>query len=310
VLESTVSLQQARQTTRHKVALIASLARAIPPSDFLIATHTPTTPVTWLARRLPANRQAVPLWLYMDYPEMFAGRSVERWLLKNSLRWHRLALAISRAGVTEAGQQAPDKVVYTGLGISNRERFFPLPGKPFCAGGRCRLLYVGDERPRKGMADFLQAAALLEAQNCPTDVWIATKEPLQMPLPPRYRHLVRPDDHQLAALYRECDIFVSATWREGLGLPPLEAMASGAAVVMTDSVGSRDYARHGENCLLVPPRNPPALAQATARLANDPKLAARLIANGLESAQAFDYELATDRFDAVLQHLSGKGPNS
>jgi glycosyltransferase involved in cell wall biosynthesis len=59
---------------------------------------------------------------------------------------------------------------------------------------------------------------------------------------------------------------------EAEGLPKilLEATASARPIVATDVPGCRDVVRHGENGLLVPPHNPPALAAALVELLRDP----------------------------------------
>ena len=78
-------------------------------------------------------------------------------------------------------------------------------------------------------------------------------------------------------------------------------MACGAAVVMTDSRGVKEFAEDGNNCLVVPPRNPEALADAILLLLSKPDLADKLRKNGPITASRFDWERATDRFEAVLE---------
>ena len=90
---------------------------------------------------------------------------------------------------------------------------------------------------------------------------------------------------------------------EGFGLPPLEAMACGAPVVLTDSGGVRDYARHEDNCLLVPPRDPQALAAAMLRILTDPVLADCLRRAGPPTTARFTWEAAVDRFEAALRDV-------
>ncbi|MDX1931132.1 MAG: glycosyltransferase family 4 protein [Capsulimonadales bacterium] len=56
----------------------------------------------------------------------------------------------------------------------------------------------------------------------------------------------------------------------------LRAMARGKAVILTDTTGSRDYVRSGENGILVPPGDVDALRQEMVRLATDTDLRRRL----------------------------------
>jgi glycosyltransferase involved in cell wall biosynthesis/ribosomal protein S18 acetylase RimI-like enzyme len=72
------------------------------------------------------------------------------------------------------------------------------------------------------------------------------------------------------------DVFVLASWREGMPRSAIEAAAMGRALVLTDIRGCREVARNAREALLVPPRDPGALAQAIARLAADPALRRRL----------------------------------
>ncbi|MEI6188568.1 MAG: glycosyltransferase family 1 protein, partial [Alphaproteobacteria bacterium] len=67
------------------------------------------------------------------------------------------------------------------------------------------------------------------------------------------------DDETLCDLYNTCNLFVFPSLHEGFGLTVLEAMACGIPVVTT-KIGTEDYALHEENSLVVPPRNPEAMA--------------------------------------------------
>jgi len=80
----------------------------------------------------------------------------------------------------------------------------------------------------------------------------------------------------IAALWRDTAIAVLPSYREGLPKALLEAAASGRPMVATDVPGCREVVRHEETGLLVPPRDPKALADALARLAGDAALRQRL----------------------------------
>jgi glycosyltransferase involved in cell wall biosynthesis len=90
------------------------------------------------------------------------------------------------------------------------------------------------------------------------------------------------------------------TWEEPWGLVPLEAMAIGRPVIATGRGGSGEYLRDGENCLLHPPGDAAALADAVRRLAADPDLRARLRAGGLATAPR---HTEAEFNAAVVRHL-------
>src|SRR5207247_1664222 len=68
----------------------------------------------------------------------------------------------------------------------------------------------------------------------------------------------------------------------GLGMPPMEAMACGAALVTYDNGGCRDYARDGHTALVARRRDVADLAAQLEQVAPDPALRARLAAAGSE----------------------------
>lgn len=79
-------------------------------------------------------------------------------------------------------------------------------------------------------------------------------------------------------------------------MPPLEAMASGCAVVTTDCGGVSDFARHNENCLIVPPGDSAALAAAIDRLLDDGALREKLSAEAVRTAASWPRERMTSAF--------------
>jgi glycosyltransferase involved in cell wall biosynthesis len=67
-----------------------------------------------------------------------------------------------------------------------------------------------------------------------------------------------------------CDLFILPSLFEGMPNAIMEAMAAGKAVVATDVNGARELMVPGETGLIVPPRDPEALAEAITRLIDDP----------------------------------------
>ena len=79
----------------------------------------------------------------------------------------------------------------------------------------------------------------------------------------------------IRSLWRRCHIAVLPSHREGLPMSLLEAAACGRPLIATDAPGCREIAIDGQTGLLVPIENPPALADAIARLAASADLRSR-----------------------------------
>jgi glycosyltransferase involved in cell wall biosynthesis len=93
---------------------------------------------------------------------------------------------------------------------------------------------------------------------------------------------------------RNCSIYVLPSYHEGMPRSVLEALATGRPVITTDVPGCRETVAHGVNGLLVPPRNPSALADALTVLVNDPSLCERMGVASLALAQKkFDVNIVT-----------------
>jgi glycosyltransferase involved in cell wall biosynthesis len=105
--------------------------------------------------------------------------------------------------------------------------------------------------------------------------------------------------------FRALDVFVLPSLDEGFGIVFLEAMAMGVPVVGTRVVGSVDAVEDGVTGLLVPPRDPAALAEAVLRVLSDEELAARLVAAAYSRVREHcARELATARTEALYRELA------
>jgi len=171
-----------------------------------------------------------------------------------------------------------------------------------------RALYLGGFANRvKGGAELLAALARPECE--PLDIVLAG--PGEPPAEGRELLAARPrlswrgwlDDEAREAALCEAGIFVLPSTSEGLPMALLEAMAWGRAIVATAVGGVPDVLSDGEDALLVPPSDPPALAAALTRLAADADLRARLAAAARERARRLNAEEVTDRLDRIYRDL-------
>jgi glycosyltransferase involved in cell wall biosynthesis/ribosomal protein S18 acetylase RimI-like enzyme len=108
------------------------------------------------------------------------------------------------------------------------------------------------------------------------------------------------------------DVFVLASWREGVPRSAIEAAAMARPLVLTDIRGCREVGRHGREALLVPRRDPERLSMALLHLLRDRALRDQLGAAARVRAMArFDERKVVDtvvaRYKALLE-LKGLWP--
>ena len=185
-------------------------------------------------------------------------------------------------------------------------RTFPLQSggeRPW----RWRLLYVGRLDPVKGVATAVRALALLPA-IATLDIVGRGAEEFQHELSDVVEQLELTDRvrfgeatrEQLNARYRDADVVLfPSEWAEPFGIVPLEAMACGTPVVATGTGGSGEYLDDERNCLLFPPRDVAALANAVRRLADDTALRSVLVDQGRTSAAS----ITVDELALALEAL-------
>jgi glycosyltransferase involved in cell wall biosynthesis len=134
------------------------------------------------------------------------------------------------------------------------------------------ILYAGRMVEEKGIRELAEAARGL-------NLVVAGDGPLRH-LIPSALGLVPHDE--LERLYRRAAVVVIPSYREGLSVVCVEAMAFARPVVGTDIPGVAELVRDGETGLLVPPRDAAALRKALLELLADRELRRRLGAAGRE----------------------------
>lgn len=108
----------------------------------------------------------------------------------------------------------------------------------------------------------------------------------------------------MAALLRSVDVVVLPSYREGLPKGLIEAGACGLPLITTDVPGCREVVDDGVNGLLVPVRDPAALAAAIARLHGDRAMCQRLGASARSKVlREFDERVVISRTIDVYQEV-------
>jgi glycosyltransferase involved in cell wall biosynthesis len=184
------------------------------------------------------------------------------------------------------GLQPPETVVQEREGQRIRQDELRVGPDAFLVGN------VGRLAPQKGQRHLIEAMPLL-LERIPTAHAVIAGggdlEPFLRELAEELEvdervHVLGPRQ-DVPALMHALDVFAMPSIWEGFGLVLLEAMAAGKPIVASRTATIPEVVLDNETGLLVPAGDPPALAQALARLAEDRELARRLGEAGRERLQ-------------------------
>jgi glycosyltransferase involved in cell wall biosynthesis len=185
------------------------------------------------------------------------------------------------------------------------------------AGARAALLCVGNWVARKGILQVLDAVAELPAGLA--RLHLAGDDRADRRYAARVRRRLAREDlvgrvechgrlrrHEVAALYRDADVFVLPSLREPYGTVYGEAMAAGLPVVGWRAGNLPYLAAHEQEGMLIEPGNVAGLASALRSLAEDEELRTRLGTAGRRRAVAFPtWEQTAERFFTAVRAATG-----
>jgi len=112
-----------------------------------------------------------------------------------------------------------------------------------------------------------------------------------------------PED-DLVRLYNLCTVFVFPSWHEGFGLPALEAMSCGRAVIAAGTSSLPEVI--GRADALFDPYHTASIAAKLEQVLTDDAYRAELEAHGLRQARSFSWDLSAQRAIAAMEQAHGK----
>jgi glycosyltransferase involved in cell wall biosynthesis len=177
------------------------------------------------------------------------------------------------------------------------------------------LLYVGNLLPHKNIQRLLQAFACIAGQLPITFVIAGTKDHRYHPaleaevqalgLQNRVLFLDYVLTEELPCLYAGADVFVFPSLYEGFGLPPLEAMACGTPVIVSNVSSLPEVV--GDAALMVDPYDVEGMTKAMHRVLSDEGLSKEMRRKGLERAKLFSWEETARSILKVLDEVHNQG---
>jgi glycosyltransferase involved in cell wall biosynthesis len=232
-------------------------------------------------------------------------------------RWYGLrhaaivqALSDETAGELLSVGVTPERIVRIPNGV-DLSRFTPASPEERAA-ARAQLdlpargllfLFVGRFTASKGVGDLLSAwrCAAPAGAHLVLVGARAIDDPPETPGRPGV--IVRGWTGAVEDYLRAADVFVHPTHTDGMSNALLEALGCGLAPVATAHGATAGLLQDGRDALLVPPRDPEALAGALARVARDGELRARLAAGAVATAGRYAIAPVVDRIEESYRRL-------
>lgn len=154
----------------------------------------------------------------------------------------------------------------------------------------------------KGAKYGLQAIKEIKKAYADMTVVMFGKEKRPTDFPEWIEYVENPEqEFIIQQIYNKAKIFVCSSLSEGWGLPPMEAMACGAAVVTTDCGGVRDFAIPDQTAIVCSVRDAEGIKAGVQKLLNNERLRIQLVENALKKIEEFDWEDNTRKFINVLE---------
>jgi glycosyltransferase involved in cell wall biosynthesis len=201
--------------------------------------------------------------------------------------------------------------VIPGSGV-DVDRFSPSPeGEPV---GTPRVTLVSRMLWSKGVAEFVEAARLLKEKGVELEAVLVGDPDPDNPqsIPEKTLRQWHEEgavvwwghEADIPTVWARSNVAVLPSHREGLPKTLLEAAACGRAMVATDVPGCREIVSHGRTGLLVPAKDPPALARAVEQLISNPRMRKDMgDAARAEAVEKFSESIVIERVLALYRSM-------
>lgn len=169
---------------------------------------------------------------------------------------------------------------------------------------KINICIVARKHPLKGFITFIDAWKEFKLKDKINQVYIISHDDLSNfdLSDKKYKIVVPKSDEEISNVMNKSHIFISTSWWEGFGLPPLEAIACGTSIIVSDSGGVNEYAKDKYNCLIYPPKNPSKLLEGLNELVEKRIKREELVKNSKEIVKKFSWEKSSSDFIKILKN--------
>lgn len=193
---------------------------------------------------------------------------------------------------------------FDGLSREHVRRKLKIPNKQKI------IVFVGTLRPVKGLKYLIQAMDIIAKHDTLVKLMLVgdgeERQSLQelvkeLDLENRVIFMGKVSNEEVPEYMVAADVFVLPSLQEGFGIVNLEAMACGLPIVTTNVKGLPEIVKHGENGLLVEPKNPAQIAEKVLQLLENSELRERISRNNRERVKNYTWERVINSLEEVYK---------
>ncbi len=268
----------------------------MPNSDIIIPVFFPLAIHSIYCKKRGKAKKVIAL--FQDFKDMYWFGKYIYFILKQKFITGNIDdfIAISDPAAQEIQKFTSQNAVIIKNGIEH-EYFYPRNTEK-----ENYILFVGSSSKNKGIDYFLKSFEIIKKEFSELKAKIVSPNNENFDNPDIEVVNTGSDRNKLGEIYSKALVYVSQSFGDSFGLPPLEAMACGTATVLTSTTGAKEYARNGENSIIVPVRNEIKTAEAVIQILKNNQLRYQLELNGIKTAQNYDWDKA---IEALLRYFKG-----
>ena len=259
---------------------------------------------------LPYIGNARPVLMSMAYESFHYGKTYDQAMQDKVCFSKILQLPISIMAVSKAMQnllheRAGVDSYYVPQGID--AHFYLRPATPFSQSPK-RILMVGSYlTPWKGMTDGFEAIERL-SNEMEVQLVLITQPTINRNIFDKYSFPIelhcRPELDRIPEIYASCHVNLCCSWHEGAGLPTMESMRCGVPAIATRNDGNVEFARDGENILLVDKNDSTDMYNKLKLLFSNPDLSKQLRQQGEIAMRPYSWDAGFAQFKKAVEEIS------
>lgn len=227
---------------------------------------------------LPQNRLDIEYRTQVDYLESALDLPIDY-------------LATSKGLIELLENEHNKKAKHIPIGV-DPELFYPDPGVP--KDDLSNILVYGNNIPWRGVAEVNEALDGIRGIR----IWTVSG---RSPVMKTHKHWGNPNTNTLRKIMSSSEIFINVPWHSGHASLEAQAAACGAALVTTDTRGTRDLFKHKKNAYIVSPKEPKQIRDALGYfLRNKGEKMEAVVREGLKLTKILDWEDSTKKLIKAL----------